>query len=130
MRDWIIRLLLSALVVFAPIKATLIVVIVLTLGDLVSGLIAAHHRKEEITSKGLRRTLVKIMVYEAVVMLGYLTEQYMTGDLVPIVKVLAGMIGIAELKSILENLEEITGVPVLKLLINKLSQTSNIDQPK
>lgn len=56
-------------------------------------------------------------------MLGFLTEQYMTGDLVPVMKILAGLIGITELKSILENLEEITGMPIIKMLIDKLNST-------
>lgn len=96
---------------------------VLTIIDLISGLMAAKHRKEAITSSGLKRTIVKIFIYEAAVLLGYLTEQYMTGDLIPVMKILAGYIGITELTSVLENLEEITGLSILKKLINKLSKS-------
>jgi phage-related holin len=111
--------------IFAPIKATLITVMVLTIVDLVSGLAASIKAGRPITSSGLKRTIVKTCVYEAVIMLGYLTEQHMTGDLVPVVKVLAGYIGLTELKSVMENLESMTGVSVLKALISKITQERN-----
>lgn len=122
MKQLLLNLLLACAVIFLPIKATLITVMVLTMADLVAGLIAARKRKEAITSSGLKRTIIKILAYEVVVMLGYLTELYMTGGLVPIVKVLAGLIGITELKSVIENLQDITGVPLMKLLVDKLGQ--------
>lgn len=113
------------LLVFAPMKSVLITVIVLTAIDLLSGVIAAKKRGELITSAGLKRTIIKLFVYELVVLLSYLTEQYLTGDLVPLVKILAGFIGITELKSVLENLEDITGIPILKMLIDKLTSLNN-----
>ena len=121
MKSIALNLALSAILVFAPIKATLIAVMVLTMVDLVSGLLAARKRGEAITSTGLKRTLIKIAVYEIVVLLGFITEQYLTGDLLPVVKILAGLVGITELKSVLENLEEITGMPLLKMFIQKLA---------
>lgn len=116
-------LLVSIAMVFMPIKATLITVMVLTVADLISGIMASRKEGKKITSSGLKRTIIKTTVYELVVMLGFLTEQYMTGDSVPIVKVLAGFIGLTELKSVMENIERISGMPVVKLLINKLNQT-------
>ena len=122
MKQLTYNLALASILVFAPIKATLVVVMVLTLCDLVLGVAAARKRGEKITSSGLKRTVIKILVYEAVVMMGYLTEQYMTGDMVPVVKILAGLVGLTELKSVLENAEELTGIPLLQTIINKLSQ--------
>jgi len=106
--------------VFLPLKATLITVMVLTCVDLVTGLAAAKKRKKKITSSGLKKTIIKTLVYEAVVMLGFLTETYMTGDTIPVVKILAGYIGITELKSVLENMEIVSGVSIIKVLIKKL----------
>lgn len=113
---------LAVALIFMPIKATLVCVMFLTMVDLISGVIAAKKRGEKITSSGLKRTIIKTVVYEITVMLGFLTEKYMTGDALPVVKVLAGLIGITELKSVLENLEDITGMPVIKLLIKKLDK--------
>ena len=116
-------LLMSVALVFAPVKATLITVMVLTVADLISGIMASRKEGKKITSSGLKRTIIKTTVYELVVMLGFLTEQFMTGDSVPVVKVLAGFIGITELKSVMENLERISGMPMVRLLIEKLNQT-------
>jgi len=116
-------LLLSIALVFLPVKATLVTVMVLTVADLVSGIAAARKRRKRITSAGLKRTIIKTTVYEAVVMLGFLTERYMTGDAVPIVKILAGFIGLTELKSVMENIEIISGMSIIKLLIKKLNDT-------
>lgn len=121
MKEHLKLLIISLILVFAPIKATLVSIMVITFIDLASGLVAARKRKEPITSSGLKRTIIKIGVYELTVMLGFLTEQYMTGDLVPVVKVLAGFIGLTELKSVLENVEEITGVAVVKALVDKVA---------
>lgn len=116
-------LLVSILIVFAPVKATLITVMVLTVADLISGIMAARKERKKITSSGLKRTIVKTTVYEVVIMLGFLTEQYMTGDAIPVVKILAGFIGLTELKSVMENIERISGMPIVKMLIEKLNQT-------
>jgi len=116
-------LIISILVVFAPVKATLITVMVLTVADLVSGIMAARKEKKRITSSGLKRTIIKTTVYEAVIMLGFLTERYMTGDAIPVVKILAGFIGLTELKSVMENIERISGMSIIKLLIDRLNKS-------
>lgn len=127
MKQLLYNLFLALVLVFAPIKATLITVMVLAMADLVAGILAARARKEAITSSGLKRTIIKVLAYEVVVMLGYLTEQYMTGDLVPVVKVLAGLIGITELKSIIENMQDISGVPLMSILAKKIGQIEKDD---
>ena len=116
-------LLASVALVFMPIKATLVTVMVLTIADLITGIMASRKEGKKITSSGLKRTIIKTTVYELVVMLGFLTERYMVGDSIPVVKVLAGFIGLTELKSVLENIERISGMPIIKLLIERLNQT-------
>ena len=116
-------LLMSVALVFMPIKATLITVMVLTVADLISGIMASRKEGKKITSSGLKRTIIKTTVYELVVMLGFLTERYMIGDALPVVKILAGFIGLTELKSVLENIERISGMPIIKMLIERLNQT-------
>lgn len=116
-------LIVSIALVFLPIKATLITVMVLTVVDLITGILVARKKGKKITSSGLKRTIIKTTVYEVVVMLGFLTERYMTGDAVPVVKILAGFIGITELKSVMENIEIISGMSIVKLLIQKLNNS-------
>jgi phage-related holin len=122
-RGVLIKAGLAVLALLAPIKAALITAMVVTVIDLVSGLLAARKRGEKITSAGLKNTLVKIFVYQFVIILGYFIEKNLIGDLLPLTKILTGYIGITELLSVLENLEDITGLPILKVLIKKFSKT-------
>ena len=120
--------LLSVLAVFAPIQPLLITVGVLIAADTVTGIIAAYKRGEEIKSSGLSRAITKLFVYQVVIITGFLLEKYMLSDLgVPIVKLLAGVIGVTELKSLLENSESVTGVDLLK--IKKALTSKNDSNP-
>jgi hypothetical protein len=116
---------IAGLAIFAPIKAVILVVGVLILADLIVGLLAAHKRGEPISSAGLRRTVTKAFVYEAAVMLGFLTETYLTGDSIPITKIVSGFIGVVELKSILESLDTLNGSPLYASLISKLGSQND-----
>ncbi len=125
---------ISAWAVFAPIKAVMLTAGVLICADLLTGIWAATKRQEPITSKGISRTLAKIALYELALATSYLVHQYMTGDLLPADKLVAGLIGIVELKSILENLNIINGTPVFAAIINRAigaqDQLGQKDPPK
>jgi hypothetical protein len=116
-----INFLIACLLILSPLRPNLIAAALLVLVDLACGLLAAKKRGEPLSSAGLRRTIAKLLVYEGVVILGFIVETFMLGDLFPLVKILSGMIGLTELKSVLENLEDITGLPLIKLLIDKLT---------
>lgn len=121
-------LFVSALAVFAPIKAILLVTGFLIISDLITGVLAAKKRGEAINSAGLRRTVTKILVYNLAVISGFLVETYMISDIFPISKLIAGVISIVELKSILENLNTINGTNIFKVIIEKLGSSN--DAPK
>ena len=120
MKNYLESLLLAALAVFYPIKTVLMAVLALIFADLFFGLAAAKKRGEAITSKGLKRSVVKIMVYELAIASGYLVHTYLTGDLIPADKLIASLIGITELKSVLESLQEIYGEPFFSVVIKKI----------
>lgn len=117
--------LLMSILVLAPVKAILTIIGILVMADLVSGILAAKKRKEKITSAGIRRTVTKFFVYETAIILGFLTEHYLTGALVPITKIISGLIGMTELKSVLENMGDIQGEPIFNLLIKKLGSDND-----
>lgn len=112
--------LLTLLVIFAPVKMMIVVTFVLLVADLITGVLAAHKRKEPITSMGFRRTITKLFIYEACLMLGFLAQNYLIGDLLPVVKMIGAFIGITEMKSILENLNDINGASMFSDLLTKL----------
>src|ERR1035437_3572269 len=125
---WLKSLILAMLVVFSPIKFAMIAVAVLVLADFILGIVAAHKRGESITSAGFRRTIVKVFVYEAALALGFIAEKYLMAGVLPLSNIISGFIGLTEIKSITENLNEISGNNLLKALLTKLGSTN--DEPK
>lgn len=130
MKLYLEALALSVIAVFAPVKAVMITAGVLVLSDLIVGLWAATKRKEAIESSGLRRTVTKTVVYQVAIMVGFITERYLLGDLIPVGKLIGGMIGVVELKSILESLNEINGTPVFSSIVTKLGSANDTKSPK
>lgn len=124
MKQQLMLLLTSIAAVFAPVKSVMIVTLVLMVADLALGIAAARKRKEPINSSGLRRTITKFFIYETAICLGFLVETYMLGSFVPVVKIISSFIGLTELKSCMENMDDINGEPILKTLIEKLGSES------
>jgi hypothetical protein len=125
MLDYLKSILIASLAVFAPIKAVIIVTGVLVISDLITGIWAAKKRKEKITSAGLRRTVTKTTVYLSAVCLGFLVEKYMIDSVLPISKLISGIIGVVELKSLMENLNTIYGSDLFKSIIEKLGSIND-----
>lgn len=123
MLKWIEAVVLMLVAIFAPIQSLLITTGVMIFVDLVTGVWAAKKRGEIITSAGLRRTITKMLVYEATIMLAFLAEHYMS-DILPFVKMASAMVSVVELKSIYENLNSISGLDLLKSLIDKLGSSN------
>lgn len=115
--------LLACLAVFAPERGAFITVITLTVADLICGLLAARKRGELITSAGLKRTLGKIALYEVALALAYLAQVFLIGPILPAANIVAAVIGMTELKSVLENLDTISGGSILKIVIARIAST-------
>lgn len=113
------------LAVFAPIQGMIITVFLLILCDLAFGVVAAYKRKEAISSAGIRRTVTKLFVYEVSIMISFLAEVYLLGGILPISKMLAGVIGLAELKSVIESMNEIHGGNMFADIIKKLGSSND-----
>ena len=130
-QDYIEAAAVSAWAVFAPIRAVMLTTGVLIFADLITGMWAAHRRGEEITSKGISRTLAKIFLYEMALAISYLVHQYMVGDSLPADKLVAGLIGLVELKSILENMNTINGSQVFSAVIDRaLAAERKVEKPR
>lgn len=121
MRQHLQHLPLALVAVFSPIHATLAATLALVSADLVTGIIAAVKRGERVQSSKLRRTVVKALVYESAICLGFVAQRWMLADSIPAVNILAGLIGVVELKSILENLDAIGGGTVLRQAVERLA---------
>lgn len=120
MKEWLVALGLACMAALAPIKAVLITVGILIMADAITGMYAAHKRGEPISSAAMRRTLSKFLVYQGVVITGFLLEANILDHLVPVAKIVAGAIGMVEFKSILENANSIMNMNIFKSVIDKL----------
>lgn len=122
---------LALIAVFAPIQAVVLTTLALVMIDLITGLVAARKRKEPITSAGIKRTVGKIMLYEIAIAAAFLCQTYLTGDILPVSKLVSALIGIVELKSILENLDGASGNKLFEAIISRLVQSEkNIEDKK
>jgi Bacteriophage holin family len=74
-----------------------------------------------IKSGGIKRTVAKILMYMAAVVLAFFVGAYLAGPLVPCMQGVTGLIGVTELKSCLEHLDELNGAPFFATIINKLT---------
>lgn len=119
----------ALLALFAPIKAAAIAAIVLVIADLITGVIAAHKRGEPITSSGLKVTVIKLFVYEAAILLAFLAQTYLTGTILPVCNLATTVIGLTEMKSVLENLDSIAGGSFFKSLIDKVNSSKDTLTP-
>lgn len=111
-----------------PIKPALISVMALPMIDLLLALIGAFRRKEPITSSGLKRTVGKVLMYEFTTILAFVVETYLLDGFIPVIKIVTGLIGMVELKSCIEHLNEINGNPIFAMIIAKLTP-DQIDAP-
>jgi len=119
---WVQITLMTVWTVLTPIHGALGAALALTMIDMATGMYAAKKRGEVITqSRGWRRTIVKLAVYDIAIICGFLCENYMTGPIIPAMKLASTLIGTTELKSILENLDSISGSSFFTVVVNKLS---------
>lgn len=129
MSKWLINTLIAAVSLFAPIKPAVITVMALTIIDLITGIIAAKKRGEEITSAGIGRTVVKLMVYQVATLCAFLAQKYLVLDIMPVCTLVTSLIGITELKSVLENLDAISDGSFFSALITKLGSNNDKTPP-
>lgn len=116
---------LSTLAVFAPIQAGIITAFVLICIDLATGLVAAKKRGEKITSAKIKRTIGKVFLYEIAICVAFLVQQYLTGELFPAAKLVTALVGLVELKSVLENLDSISGTSTFKIILSKITKSKD-----
>lgn len=125
MKLWLKNLLLVALSSLAPIQAIIVSVGFLIIADTITGIWAAIKRGEAIKSAAMRRTVSKFVIYQLAIISGFVVQKFLLNDLVPIVNIIAGVIGMVELKSVLENAGSIVGQDIFKLILFKLGSQND-----
>lgn len=115
----------ALIVLLTPIHPVIITVGVLIFMDTFFGIWAAKKRGEKISSKRMGHSVVKMLVYQGVLITGFLVETHMIDGAVPIVKLAALYIGMVEVKSLLENASTILERDIFKEIIEKLGSKSS-----
>lgn len=117
-------LLLSFVALLAPIHSILITAFALVVVDMITGIWAALKSGQKISSAKLRHTVSKLLIYQIAIITAWLVETYMHLDFIPAVKLVSAMIGLVELKSVIENCNIISGQNIFKMLIEKLGSAN------
>lgn len=128
MREWLEKLLLACVAVLAPIHAVIITVFVLVIADMITGIWAAKKQGQEVNSASMRRSVSKLFIFEVVIIAAFLVEQFLIGGLFPATKIVAGAIGLVELKSILENANIIAGEDIFKMVLQRIGSENDLKQ--
>lgn len=111
--------------VLAPIEASMFATGFLVILDMILGILAAKKRKEPITSAALRRTVSKMCIYQVTIFTGYLIDHYIAFDSLAMVRIIGGIVGSVELKSVVENLSTITNTDLLQSLLKRLGSAND-----
>jgi phage-related holin len=120
----------SLLIPLGPFIAITVWLVIIDMG---TGIMAAKYRKEPITSKGMRRTVTKIMLYSVAIIsaqgmqLVFLTPAGIDAHLPFVV---AGLVALTEFKSLLENVEAVTQVPFIARITEVLPDIWKLIKPK
>ena len=125
----IAALLIAIAAILTPAVPIIIFTGVLIFSDTATGIWAAVKRKEKITSRALGRTATKIVLYSAVILLTFGFEVFFPAlQYVHMGQIASGYICLVELKSIYENVSDITGLDIWSHLVGKIEKlrSSNI----
>lgn len=94
---------------FAPVHAALLTVIALGITDFITGILAARKRGEIITSNKMFRSIVKVSIYNILILISFMVEKFMI-DYLPLTKIATSSIAVIEMKSLYENASDILGI--------------------
>lgn len=125
---WMKALVLASLSVFLPIKPLMLATLFLVLADTVTGVWAAKKLGQVITSAKLRRCVSKSLVYTLALLVTHVAGTYLL-DTDFTAKVMAGALGLVELKSVLENMNKITGGDIFAGVLAKLGSKNDKEGP-
>ncbi len=114
-----------ALGLILPIHTSMLCVAVLVFTDAFTGIVAALKRGERFESKKLKQTVVKMCLYEVVIVIAHMIELHIFGGLFPLLNTCLSIISMVEFSSLVENLTKYTGNDVGKLIKAKIAHLLN-----
>jgi len=109
----------SVLAFLMELRPFLILLFFLIIVDLITGMYASAHKKEKISSRGIYRTIEKILVQSSVVLATEGIKLVLLHGF-PLTFIVVFIIAVAEFKSIIENAETILHIEIWTFIKDKL----------
>jgi hypothetical protein len=125
MKEFFVKTFLVICSLLVPIQPMIISTGVIVFLDMILGIWAAKKRNEKITSAGMRRTISKMLIFHLSIISGFVVETWLIAGAFPISKLVAGVIGMVEIKSILENANTIYGSDLFKKILSNLGSQND-----
>jgi len=118
MRTWITThinsLIIAILAVFTPILPLLLTTGFLIVADFCFGIYRAYKKGEVITSRKMGNTISKIVLYNLAILSVYFLDHYVINSGLNLEKIVAGLIGLTEIKSLDESFNTLFGFSIWK----------------
>ena len=108
---------------FTPICGSLAIVVAVVLVDFIFGIWKSAKNNIPITSHGFKVSITKMTLYTIFILLAHGIDIQFFESSNYAVKFFSGAVVFTEVKSIIENLEEITGLKIWDLIKDKISFT-------
>lgn len=121
--DKIVKYTFWLLTLLSPVNGVMVTMVFLIVVDFITGSYASLKNHVPIRSSRIGHTVSKFFIYNLVILAAFFLEKHIVNE-VPFLKIIAGFIAIAEIKSILENFNKIYGVNPFKALINLIKLTA------
>ena len=118
----LVKLVFWLLTLLSPVNGVMVTMVFLIIVDFITGSYASFKNNIPIRSSRIGHTVSKFFIYNLVILAAFFLEKHIVNE-VPFLKIIAGFIAIAEIKSILENYNKIYGINPFKALINLIKLT-------
>ena len=118
-------LIVAVIAFLAPVQWLIAGVAALILFDTLTGVYRAYKTGQAVTSKRFSHIISKFALYNIAIISGYVLQLMIGLDVVPLAKIIAVAIGMTELKSVLENINVITGIDLWTLVMNQLKRNTD-----
>ena len=104
-----------------PIWDEVVITIAVVFLDLLTGIWKAKKNKQKIQSRGFQVTISKIILYSLTILVGHGIDLVFFEGNNYVVKFFSGAVVLTEIKSLIENIEEITGLKLWDMLKDRFS---------
>lgn len=111
----------------SPLQHLMLAMCGLILIDHITGVRASIKRGERHESRKALRTPFKLLLYNLMILSGALAEILIP---IPLIRVMAGFIAAAELKSIVENFEAVSGIKLYQYVKESINRYTTRSNPK